>query len=197
MRPLRTILALVITLFSGLDWTECFLIQSGFTTAFPKRHPAVLIQRAQPPVPSRQTKWLCQVRDGAERKSFLTYLCPLLRLFANTDPTAPRNQALETASTGFASMARLPWGKEVSPLAAGRGTNIALAQSFLRDMNQSSSSVSDGSSLQINQHAQTDAASQLVSCNTVGSCQAGTTNPSVRLRSMPVLPTSKRTCYVS
>ena len=50
----------------------------------------------------------------------LSVLCPLLKLVANSDPTAPRNKAIETATTGFASMARLPWGSEVSPLAAAR-----------------------------------------------------------------------------
>ena len=43
--------------------------------------------------------------------SVLSFLCPLLKLVANSDPTAPRSEVLETATTGFASMARLPWGR--------------------------------------------------------------------------------------
>jgi len=58
--------------------------------------------------------------DSAGANSVLSRLCPLLKLVANSDPTAPRNAVLETATTGFASMARLPWGSEVSPVAAAR-----------------------------------------------------------------------------
>ncbi|EKX40534.1 hypothetical protein GUITHDRAFT_75402, partial [Guillardia theta CCMP2712] len=52
--------------------------------------------------------------------SILSIFCPLLKLFSNSDPTAPRNKGMETALTGFSSMARLPWGSQVSPLAASR-----------------------------------------------------------------------------
>jgi len=53
--------------------------------------------------------------DNDLANSVLSKLCPLLKVVANSDPTAPRNQALETALTGFSSMARLPWGAEVAP----------------------------------------------------------------------------------
>eukprot|EP00961_Rhodomonas_salina_P270029 3648158-Rhodomonas_salina.1 len=73
-------------------------------------------------VADQRISWRCQAVDEKdEKKSLLTFFCPLLKLFADPDPTAPRNKVLETASTGFASIARLPWGKEVSPVAAARG----------------------------------------------------------------------------
>ncbi len=63
--------------------------------------------------------------DGTGANSVLSRLCPLLKLVANSDPTAPRNKVIETATTGFASMARLPWGSEVSPVAAARAEKPA------------------------------------------------------------------------
>ncbi len=52
--------------------------------------------------------------------SLLSVFCPLLKLLGDSDPTKPRNVALETATSGFASLSRLPWGSEVSPQAAAR-----------------------------------------------------------------------------
>ncbi|KAG0622683.1 hypothetical protein M758_3G115900 [Ceratodon purpureus] len=54
--------------------------------------------------------------------SFLTFLCPLLKLLGGGDPSAPRNTFLETATTGVASLARLPWGSQVLPEAAAART---------------------------------------------------------------------------
>ncbi|BBN13346.1 protein MpGST1 [Marchantia polymorpha subsp. ruderalis] len=47
-------------------------------------------------------------------RSFLTFLCPLLKLLGSGDPAAPRNVFLETTTSGFASIARLPWGSKVN-----------------------------------------------------------------------------------
>lgn len=50
---------------------------------------------------------------GGAGGSVLSFLCPLLKLFSASDPAAPRNRTLEVATTGLASMARLPWGSKV------------------------------------------------------------------------------------
>ncbi|KAG6554995.1 hypothetical protein Mapa_003580 [Marchantia paleacea] len=47
-------------------------------------------------------------------RSFLTFLCPLLKLLGSGDPAAPRNVFLETTTSGIASLARLPWGSKVN-----------------------------------------------------------------------------------
>ncbi|KAF3782931.1 hypothetical protein EJ110_NYTH20231 [Nymphaea thermarum] len=44
--------------------------------------------------------------------SFLAVLCPLLNLLGGGDPTQPRNELLEVASSSLASVARLPWGSK-------------------------------------------------------------------------------------
>ncbi|XP_010538905.1 PREDICTED: uncharacterized protein LOC104813086 isoform X2 [Tarenaya hassleriana] len=46
--------------------------------------------------------------------SFLSFLCPLLKLFSGGDPSQNRNYALEVATSSFATAARLPWGSRVS-----------------------------------------------------------------------------------
>jgi len=43
----------------------------------------------------------------------LSMLCPLLKVFSGGDPTAPRNRAWEVASSGLASIARMPYGTSV------------------------------------------------------------------------------------
>ncbi|KAF8087503.1 hypothetical protein N665_0583s0012 [Sinapis alba] len=48
--------------------------------------------------------------------SFLSVLCPLLKLFSGGDPSRQRNHALEVATSSLASIARLPWGSRVSSL---------------------------------------------------------------------------------
>ena len=58
--------------------------------------------------------------SASPSNSWLNILCPLLKLIGNTDPTEKRNFALETATSGIASLSRLPWGSEVSPVAAVR-----------------------------------------------------------------------------
>ena len=54
--------------------------------------------------------------------SWLSVFCPLLKLIGDSDPTKPRNLAFEIATSGFASLSRLPWGSEVSPQAAARAS---------------------------------------------------------------------------
>eukprot|EP00898_Chlorokybus_atmophyticus_P004214 jgi/Chlat1/4794/Chrsp31S04825 len=53
--------------------------------------------------------------DGAAASSrnVLSVLCPLLRLIGGGDPAAPRNRTLEVATSGVASLARLPYGSVV------------------------------------------------------------------------------------
>lgn len=43
----------------------------------------------------------------------LSLLCPLLKVFSGGDPSAPRNRAWEVATSGLASVARLPYGTSV------------------------------------------------------------------------------------
>ncbi|XP_024381730.1 uncharacterized protein [Physcomitrium patens] len=61
-------------------------------------------------------------KSSSGGSSFLTILCPLLKFLGGGDPSAPRNTFLETATTGVASMARLPWGSQVIPEAAAART---------------------------------------------------------------------------
>ncbi|CAN8246703.1 unnamed protein product [Cochlearia groenlandica] len=46
--------------------------------------------------------------------SFLSFLCPLLKVFSGGDPSLQRNHALEVATSSLASASRLPWGSRVS-----------------------------------------------------------------------------------
>jgi len=62
--------------------------------------------------------------DNDLANSVLSKLCPLLKVVANSDPTAPRNQQLETALSGFSSISRLPWGAEVAPEVAAAAVRL-------------------------------------------------------------------------
>ncbi|KAJ4713775.1 Thioredoxin family protein [Melia azedarach] len=42
--------------------------------------------------------------------SFLSVLCPLLKLFSGGDPARERNDTLEVATSSLSTLARLPWG---------------------------------------------------------------------------------------
>ena len=48
-----------------------------------------------------------------EAKDVLSFLCPILKLFSGGDAAKPRNRAIEVATSGFASIARLQYGKKV------------------------------------------------------------------------------------
>ena len=43
----------------------------------------------------------------------LSFLCPLLKLIGGGDAAKPRNRTLEVATSGFASIARIQYGKTV------------------------------------------------------------------------------------
>ncbi|XWS24733.1 hypothetical protein CRYUN_Cryun27aG0009000 [Craigia yunnanensis] len=47
---------------------------------------------------------------GNASTSFLSILCPLLRLFSGGDPSQERNHALEVATSSLSTLARFPWG---------------------------------------------------------------------------------------
>lgn len=47
---------------------------------------------------------------GGPSTSFLSVLCPLLKLFSGGDPSGQRNDALEVATSSVSTLARLPWG---------------------------------------------------------------------------------------
>ncbi|KAL2623424.1 hypothetical protein R1flu_003629 [Riccia fluitans] len=53
-------------------------------------------------------------REKGGGSSFLTFLCPLLKLLGGGDPAAPRNVFVETTMSGLASLSRLPWGSQVN-----------------------------------------------------------------------------------
>lgn len=42
--------------------------------------------------------------------TFLSFLCPLLKLFSGGDPSSKRNYLLEEATSTLSTLARLPWG---------------------------------------------------------------------------------------
>ncbi|XP_010437719.1 PREDICTED: uncharacterized protein LOC104721434 [Camelina sativa] len=78
---------------------------------------------------SRKGTWVCErgrlyVKSEAKTdeasttssksSSFLSFLCPLLKVFSGGDPSQQRNHALEVATSSLASVARLPWGSRVS-----------------------------------------------------------------------------------
>jgi glutaredoxin len=48
----------------------------------------------------------------------LSFLCPLLKLLADTDPSAPRNQLAEDATIAVSTASRWLWGRKVSPMAS-------------------------------------------------------------------------------
>ena len=47
-------------------------------------------------------------------------MCPLLKVFSGGDAAAPRNRFLEVATSGLASVSRLPFGVTVQPECAAR-----------------------------------------------------------------------------
>ncbi|XP_010264841.1 PREDICTED: uncharacterized protein LOC104602747 isoform X2 [Nelumbo nucifera] len=47
--------------------------------------------------------------------SFLSLLCPLLRLFNGSDPSKNRNNVLEVATSSLSTLARYPWGSRSLP----------------------------------------------------------------------------------
>ena len=53
-------------------------------------------------------------------RSVLSFLCPLLKVFGGGDAAAPRNRTLEVATSGFASITRLPFGSKVDEACIAR-----------------------------------------------------------------------------
>lgn len=52
--------------------------------------------------------------QAPQNASLLSFLCPLLKFFGGSDPSAPRNAILEMTTSGASTLARLPWGSKVS-----------------------------------------------------------------------------------
>ncbi|KAJ6763540.1 THIOREDOXIN FAMILY PROTEIN [Salix purpurea] len=48
--------------------------------------------------------------SSSSTTSFLSFLCPLLKLFSGGDPSQERNYTLEVATSSLSTLARLPWG---------------------------------------------------------------------------------------
>jgi anaphase-promoting complex subunit 7 len=59
-------------------------------------------------------------KGGIQAKDVLKFLCPLLKVVSGGDAAAPRNRALEVATSGFASISRLGFGTTVDEAAATR-----------------------------------------------------------------------------
>jgi len=51
--------------------------------------------------------------NNKENNNVLSFLCPLLKLIGGGDAAKPRNRTLEVATSGFASIARIQYGKNV------------------------------------------------------------------------------------
>lgn len=51
--------------------------------------------------------------NNNNNKNVLSFLCPLLKLIGGGDAAKPRNRTLEVATSGFASIARIQYGKTV------------------------------------------------------------------------------------
>ncbi|KAL9255057.1 hypothetical protein AKJ16_DCAP10352 [Drosera capensis] len=49
---------------------------------------------------------------SASSSSFLSFLCPLLKLFSSGDPSQERVQLFEVAASSLSSLARFPWGSK-------------------------------------------------------------------------------------
>ncbi|XP_068648725.1 uncharacterized protein [Aristolochia californica] len=49
---------------------------------------------------------------GNSSSSFLSFLCPLLKLVGGGDPSGERNDMLEIVTSSLSSLARLPWGSK-------------------------------------------------------------------------------------
>ncbi|XP_052203568.1 uncharacterized protein LOC127808900 [Diospyros lotus] len=67
--------------------------------------------------PEREFRFHAQDNDGISTErvsnpstSFLSVLCPLLKLFSGGDPSQERNFLLEAATSSLSTLARLPWG---------------------------------------------------------------------------------------
>ncbi|XP_010930429.1 uncharacterized protein [Elaeis guineensis] len=58
---------------------------------------------------------------GTPANSFLSLLCPLLKLFGGGDPSQERNGYLEVATSSLSSLARFPWG---SKSLSGNASNL-------------------------------------------------------------------------
>lgn len=63
--------------------------------------------------------------DKPTAQSVLSFLCPLLKAFGGGDAAAPRNRTLEVATSGFASIARLPFGSKVDEACIARPASAA------------------------------------------------------------------------
>ena len=120
MARMLSVRALLLAL--ALQPGTSFVVMPG-RASMPARRDGVLRQDSH--CAASSVRMSAKEEPGGASSSWLSVLCPLLKLVANSDPTAPRNKGLETATTGFASMARLPWGSKVSPQAAARAQKPA------------------------------------------------------------------------
>ncbi|GAB2290325.1 hypothetical protein Dimus_024605 [Dionaea muscipula] len=50
--------------------------------------------------------------SGNSSTSFLSFLCPLLKLFSSGDPSQERNYGFEVAASSLSSLTRFPWGSK-------------------------------------------------------------------------------------
>ena len=100
----------------------------GVTPTCPRTRPAPRrSSRARGPASSRAIVPRAGPDDESAKpasfsgsNSVLRALCPLLKVFSGGDAAAPRNRFLEVATSGLASISRLPFGVTVQPECAAR-----------------------------------------------------------------------------
>ena len=100
----------------------------GVNPACPRTHlaPRRALARARTREVARDRPRAGADDDGAKPasatgpNSVLSALCPLLKVFSGGDAAAPRNRFLEVATSGLASVSRLPFGVTVQPECAAR-----------------------------------------------------------------------------
>ncbi|XP_039003252.1 uncharacterized protein LOC120129937 isoform X2 [Hibiscus syriacus] len=82
--------------------------RNRFYLAKPPEHDLVDTRQPSPQVSTQSAG----DDDANPSTSFLSILCPLLRLFSGGDPSQERNHALEVATSSLSTLARFPWGSK-------------------------------------------------------------------------------------
>lgn len=63
-------------------------------------------------IPANKGAGTVTENSGNPSTSFLSFLCPLLKLFSGGDPSQERNEVLEVTTSSLSTLARFPWGSE-------------------------------------------------------------------------------------
>ncbi|KAI4388855.1 hypothetical protein MLD38_001147 [Melastoma candidum] len=94
---------------------------NGFGIHYPRRNRVIAAKSAEPD----------EARDSgggdspsSSLSSFLSVLCPLLKLFSGGDPSGRRNYALEVATSSLSTLVRFPWGSRSVVSRETKGTDV-------------------------------------------------------------------------